>query len=262
MPDKRFLEEYPLYKKFEIKIPKIMNDIPNPSINFHCDVCDSSQTYVMGNDYYYATNVINTSTLKYSLRCRYICIGCQTDEREFLIKVSDKLDWIMKIGQFPPWDIKGDRRVEKMLGSHKSYLSQGLICESQGYGIGAFAYYRLITEEIIDALLRDVGDLIPENERGQFDEAFKKVSTTRQTSEKIALVKDLLPVSLQIDGMNPLGILHSSLSEGLHADSDEACLVHAETVREVLVYLASQIAEIKNSKSQFSAKMRKLLKDK
>ena len=165
----------------------------------------------------------------------------------------------MKTGQFPHWEIKGDTQIEKMLGSHKDYLSQGLICESQGYGIGAFAYYRRIIEEIIDELIKDVGDLIPKDESDRFNEALTKVSETRQTSEKIALVKDLLPTTLQIDDLNPLKILHSKLSEGLHADSDEECLVHAETIRLILVYLASQVTGTKKSKSEFSDGMRRLL---
>ena len=39
-------------------------------------------------------------------------------------------------------------------------MSKGLVSESQGYGIGAFAYYRRIVEEIIDEMLKQIGDLI------------------------------------------------------------------------------------------------------
>ncbi len=262
MPNKQFIENYPLYKKFEVEILSTMDKIDKPSVNFHCSECGSRQTYVMTNEYHYASGIVNTNSLAYNLRCTYLCIGCQRSQREFFIYVSPDRDWIMKIGQYPAWEIQGDKGIERMLGAHRGYLSRGLICESQGYGIGAFSYYRRITEEIIDQLLEDVRDLIPEDEREAFNEVLAKVKSTRQTSEKINLIKDMLPSSLLIDGMNPLGILHAALSKGLHAESDEECLVHAETVRESVVFLTSQISENKKSKAAFSDKMRKLLEKK
>lgn len=194
-----------------------------------------------------------------TVRADYTCVGCQAHKREFFIYIGSDGRSMQKVGQHPAWDIKGDRNVEKMLGRHKSYLRRGLICESQGYGIAAFAYYRRITEEIIDDLISDIGDLIPPEEKASYDAAYAKVKTTRQTSEKIDLVKDLLPRSLVAGEMNPLGILHRALSEGLHAESDERCLQHAETIREALAFLASQVAENKAQKQGFSEKMRKLL---
>ncbi len=266
MPDKEFLEKYPLYRKFKFQLPGGLHDLPKAMLNFHCDKCKSTQTYVMG-EYHNSSssNVLSSigtnvlSSIGTSLHCIYTCVSCRNDKREFFIKTYCNKNLIMKTGQFPHWEMKGDTQIEKMLGSHRDYLSRGLMCESQGYGVGAFAYYRRIVEDIIDELIRDVGELIPKNERDKFNEALEKVSQTRQTSDKIALVKDLLPTTLQIDEMNPLGILYSKLSEGLHADNDEECLVHAETIRLTLVYLASQVTEIKNSKLEFSNQMRKIL---
>jgi len=169
---------------------------------------------------------------------------------------------MMKVGQFPPWGIAGDPVIEKMLGSHKDHLERGLICESQGYGIGAFSYYRRIAEEIIDELIGDIGEIIPASDREHFEAAFEKVKNTRQTAEKISLIKDLLPLSLEIEGMNPLGVIYRSLSEGLHSNSDEECLDYAEAVRESLVFLASQVSETKSRRRIFTEKMKHLLASK
>ncbi len=52
MPDKNFLETYPLYKKLTFEVPERMVEIPKPKISFICDVCSSMQTYVMMNEYF------------------------------------------------------------------------------------------------------------------------------------------------------------------------------------------------------------------
>ena len=70
----------------------------------------------------------------------------------------------------------------------------------------------------------------------------KRTKETIVAREKIDLVKDLLPASLRPRGLNPLAILHSTLSEGLHSLSDQECLALAEAVRTALVSLVNQIA--------------------
>jgi hypothetical protein len=165
----------------------------------------------------------------------------------------------MKVGQYPPWEIKTETNIEKILGDHSEYFKRGLVCESQGYGIGAFGYYRRITEEIIDNLLDEIQDLMSPSEREKYKSALEETKRTIVTQDKIQLVKDLLPTILRPDGMNPLAVLHSSLSEGLHAKTDEDCLSIAETCREVLVFLVNQVAASKLASKGFTESMRKLL---
>ena len=75
-------------------------------------------------------------------------------------------------------------------------------------------------------------------------------------------MKDLLPSILRPDGMNPLGVLHSELSEGLHAETDEDCLENASHIRNILTFLVNQIMASKESAKQFTASMKNLLKKK
>ena len=138
-------------------------------------------------------------------------------------------------------------------------LKKGLICESQGYGIGAFGYYRRIVEETIDKLFDEIADLLSEDELDVYRVALEKTKETIVTAEKIELVKDLLPAILRPDGMNPLAALHSALSQGLHAESDEDCLDLAENCREILVFLVNQVAASKQTAKSFTSSMRKLL---
>lgn len=264
MPDKNFLESYPLYRKLGCEVPNYFHLFGKPRLNFVCETCDSLQTFGMTNEYPEQKpsgigTMIGPRVEGAVIKCVYSCASCESDRIYFFLRISENLDWIMKVGQSPAWEITSDKNIERMLRDHKDYLSRGMISESQGYGIGAFAYYRRITEEIIDELLNDLTEIIPDDERENYDIAISKVRGTRQTSEKIDLVKDLLPQSLQVDGMNPLGILHRALSEGLHAESDDECLALAEAVRETLVYLVTEISGRKKSRDVFTSKMRKLL---
>jgi hypothetical protein len=146
-----------------------------------------------------------------------------------------------------------------MLGSRADYYEKGLISESQSYGIGAYAYYRRIIDEIIDELLDNIAELMADEERERYLEALEKTKKTTVTQDKISLVKDLLPSILRPEGMNPLSILHKVLSEGLHQESDERCIELAMEVREVLVFLVNQIATTKTAGTRFTEGMRKLL---
>lgn len=140
-----------------------------------------------------------------------------------------------------------------------SFFRKGLVCESQSYGIGAFAYYRRITEEIIDELLDSIGDLIEPENKEKYLSVLQLTKNTRVTQEKIDLVKDLLPSILRPNGMNPLAVLHSELSDGLHGQTDEMCLEKAEHIKSILFFLIIQILQTKESGKLFSQSMRKLL---
>ena len=240
--------------------------IATPAINGNCPTCKQMQTYNMENTY--GENEYVPSGHIFQLI--YKCAGCGRNTKRFFIyffnkniKNKDDKDvetlFMKKIGQYPAWGIEVDKELEKVLGNGKEYYKKGLICESQSYGIGAYAYYRRITEDIIDELLNSIYDLIDEREKEKYKKALEDVAKTRVASKKIELVKDLLPQSLRPEDLNPLAILHSSLSVGLHGQSDNACLEKADDIKSVLTFLVNQISKHKESSTQFTDSMRKLL---
>jgi hypothetical protein len=264
MISKEFLEEYSLFRKF--KPDKIDNDLrswKHIPINMHCNQCKSMQTFNMTNQFYHdgyeASNILAKDRV---LDIRYQCQSCRSFERRFFVYINSLLDTIYKVGQYPEWEIKIEKNLELTLHKHSSTFRKGLVCESQGYGIGAFSYYRRITEDIIDELLESITDLIEENHKAEYSIALEKTKKTRVTQEKIDLVKDLLPSILKPNGMNPLGVLHSELSEGLHAASDEACLENANHIKSILIYLINQIIQSKEAAKSFTASMKTLLEKK
>ncbi len=259
MPTEHFLETFPLYRRLSCTIPATLDDVPKPQINMKCGTCGDRRTFVMTNEYWHGKSHSNFPSSGESVAAKYDCVSCGNFTRWFYLIFDDDRSGVRKVGQFPSWSIKPDQDISKMLGSHKDYLSKGLICESQSYGIGAFSYYRRIVEEVIDNLLDDIESLISEGERGSYSAALAEVKETRVAAEKIELVKDLLPSVLRPNGMNPLALLHSILSEGLHSQTDEQCLELAVEVREILTFLASQVAAASNASRAFSVRMRSLL---
>ena len=263
MPNKQFLEEYPLYRRFKVdRMVSEIDKLPVVQINMDCPNCKSSQTFVMTNKYWENFDHMNYPIQGIVFRAVYLCVHCQKFERAFYIKVDDNKKWFMKVGQYPSWETKGNVNIEKLLGEHSNYYSRGLVCESQGYGIGAFGYYRRIVEEVIDSLLDEIADLLTEEDLSKYQDALKKTKETIVTQEKIDLVKDLLPPILRPSGMNPLGVLHSALSEGLHAESDDQCLAYAATCREILLFLVNQVAASKLASREFTESMKRLLEKK
>lgn len=264
MPNKDFLENTPLYKKYKVAVPPYLDDFPSPAINMECPNCKSIQTLNMVGRYLeYPTERGNEkSSAGLNINLKYICASCKSFSRQFSIHISENLDYFCKFGQYPEFDISINEKHKIFLKKHSENIKKGLMCENNNFGIGAFAYYRRIVEEIIDELLDSIFELIELKDKEKYEIALIETKNTRITQDKINLVKDLLPTSLRPDGYNPLGILHSALSEGLHCQTDEECLENAIQIREVLYFLIESIDSLKNSKKSFTDSMRVLLNKK
>ncbi len=267
MPNKVLLESLPLYKSIQIVLPVFRDNWPRPSIVAPCDRCKSPQTYTMITDYlqYDQANdqPVYRGTESNCIKVVYQCAGCHEARRYFLLLVSQESPrptprgtgisvppeeqtqaWVQKVGQFPPYDIAPDPQLEKRLGKDRvAVFKKALVCESHSYGTGAFAYYRRIIEQVIDELLTDIASIVPAGDQGAYAEALARARESHRAVDKIEQVKDVLPASLQPSGTNPLLILHGSLSEGIHARSDEECLDSAVAIRGALTFLVSQVRQ-------------------
>ena len=117
-------------------------------------------------------------------------------------------------------------KVVRVLGAEKDYYFKGRQSENQGLGIAAFAYYRRVVEnqknKIFDEIIRTVKKINPED--AVFIAELEAAKKENQFSKAVESIKHAIPQILLIDGHNPLTLLHSALSEGLHAKNDEECL--------------------------------------
>lgn len=263
MPEKIFLETFPLYKYYNLKTQYTsLIYFEKCAINMKCLECKSFQTFTMRNDYYRYKIDNDPSPENKVLKLDYKCTHCEKFERFFMINFSANGKRVAKVGQFPSWEINVEKKIEDILGERSEFYKMGLINESQSYGIGAYAYYRRIVEEIIQDLLVSIEKLIPENEKPKYIDALEQTKKTTVTEKKIELVKELLPSNLRPDGLNPLSILHSALSEGLHNLPDSECLRIANEIRETIIYLITQIKEQEYTAKTYSDNMKKILESK
>lgn len=259
MVDKKLLEEYQLYREFPIQINNDLRYVPKPSIHMHCDNCNSSQTFNMHKHYQSWAEYSNSPIKNETLTAQYTCEGCKEFIRYFLLKINEDATSVMKVGQYPAYDISVDPSIEKSFKEHIENFKKGKICESQSYGIGAFAYYRRIIELVIDELLNSIEELLDGEKKEKYHTALMATKKTKVATEKIELVKDLLPDSLKYGGHNPLGILHDNLSAGIHAGTDKECIENADAISIALVFLMSRISKIREEEKKFSDSMEKLL---
>ena len=98
MPNKMFLEKYPLYQKYKMDIPNILSKIPKAKIHMFCEVCNSEQTFAMNNNYWDNVPFSNNPSNNLCVLARYLCVGCDMFQRYFLIRISPDLDYIIKVG--------------------------------------------------------------------------------------------------------------------------------------------------------------------
>jgi hypothetical protein len=73
------------------------------------------------------------------------------------------------------------------------------------------------------------------------------------------MIKNAIPEAILIDGHNPLTLLHSALSEGLHAQTDEECLELATSIRVVLTELADRISVALREEAELKTAVTRLL---
>jgi len=53
MPNKEFLEEYPLYRKFKVTaLPKTNDELTKVRLKMACPTCQADQTYAMTNEFW------------------------------------------------------------------------------------------------------------------------------------------------------------------------------------------------------------------
>jgi hypothetical protein len=271
MIDAEFFERSPLYKKYPYQARQSLKGIGGelPKINMHCARCGAHRTFHLRNCLFdEATVTREGGGIKHVSNpigglnaVWYQCLDCEVTHYGFMFRLNDDGESISKVGQYPPWSIEPEPDIRGALGDHLEEYKKGLICESQGYGIGAFAYYRRIVETLIDGLLDDIGDLIRgEADHSQYMSQLAEVRDDHRAEVKIAVVKDLLPPILRPNDINPLADLHGALSAGLHSESDEECLALAESVRVSLTFLVGRVRRTKKESAGYAANLEAIRK--
>jgi hypothetical protein len=151
-------------------------------------------------------------------------------------------------------------RLIRLFGKDRELFLKGRRCENQGLGIGAFVYYRRVVESHRDTIFNEI-IRVAEKIRAPsvMIETLSAARKEVQFSKALVAVKDAIPESLLVNGHNPLTLLHSALSGGVHEHSDERCLELAHDVRVVLVELAERLGEALKNEAELDRAVGRLL---
>ncbi len=201
----------------------------------------------------------------HSVHIRYTCRNCRTRVKLYslLVWCVGEICTIQKLAEVPEFGPPTPAKVFKLIGPEREYYLKGRRSENQGLGIAAFAYYRRVVENqknrILDEIIRVckrigiAGDTLADLETAKRETQFRT---------SVANIKHGVPQALLVNGHNPLSLLHTALSEGVHAQTDEECLELATSIRVVLTDLADRIDDAMKSQAELDSAVTRLLTQK
>jgi len=256
---RKFLESDGLYRKLPL------GDDPKPwihawehgDVNLHlyCPRCKGQRTFRVAQDRHELK-----AQRAYVLEARcYECADCHWCHVWYVVMPGD--DYALKVGQFPRPAVEISPDLEGCLGEEdKEFYRKGRFTELQAYGIGAFAYYRRVVENLMGRLIDEIEAAMTPGEKDKYGEALNEARAAHNADEKLELVKDCLPASLRKPGdPNPLQVLHEDLSVGIYGLSDEECLDRAEDIRTILDHVLGELSRRREKDTRFTASMKKAL---
>lgn len=280
----------PLYKKRLINGRLAQNDIGSfKPINYHCEgACQSIQTFTLDevntespSEYQQDmrqlaalshVGVGTRSLIKYAddtdiYHLKFVCLKCRKYHPIFTLMTEYQAPentqgeesgttTIQKTGQFPPQESSIDADVGKWLPkSDKELYTKGIRSEANGYGIGAYGYFRRIVENNISLLLDQISDTTDD------PDLVKAVVSAKQqhnASEKLNIIKDHAPGSYTFNGQNVFKVLYGALSDGIHDKSDDDCLSAATSVRVCLDFLIKRVYRAAEEQKLLEESLKKL----
>ncbi len=148
-----------------------------------------------------------------------------------------------------------------LIGPDREIFLKGRRAENRGLGIGAFSYYRRLVENQKGRIIAQIAKVAQKlGAKPDVLEEFKAAEEETQFSKAIEQIRHGIPDVLLIDGQhNPLTLLHTALSEGLHDHTDEECLEIAQSIRVVLTELADRISQALRQEDELSKAVSRLL---
>lgn len=192
----------------------------------------------------------------------YLCSNCRETEKVFSLAARRNNDdgTCYKFGELPNYGPPSPARLMKLIGPDRELFLKGRRCENQGLGIGAFVYYRRVIESQKNRILDEI--IKVSKKIGASDEALGKLEAAKaetRFTQALGSVKDAVPQTLLINGHNPLLLLHSALSDGLHDQTDEHCLEIAASVRVVLGELSERLSQALKDEAELTRALSKLM---
>jgi hypothetical protein len=195
----------------------------------------------------------------------YVCKNCGVTRKLFAVHVAfhegDADGLAMKIGEVPAFGPITPPRLLRLVQPDRELYLKGRRAESQGMGIGAFAYYRRVIENQKDRLIDEIIKVCRKLKAEEsIISALESAKKQFQFENAIESIQDGIPESLKIDEHNPLKLLHAALSKGIHSKSDQECLELAASIRLVLTELADRVDQTLQDHAELSEAVKRLAK--
>jgi hypothetical protein len=216
--------------------------LDTPDIQLYCEgkICNGIRVFQCPDSPYLSSN------LEFCF-IRYTCQNCKKTMKTFALAViRDEMGptgRVVKLGELPTFGPPVPARVITLVGADRDLFLKGRRAELRGLGIGAFAYYRRVVEDKKGKIIEEIGKVAEKlGASVETLQLFSDAKSETHFTAAIDKVKPAIPQSLLINGHNPLTLLHSALSEGMHARTDEECLSLATSIRLVLIELAERIS--------------------
>jgi len=274
------LVDYPLYRK--INIPEKLQspwEWNNIKIKSYCENDSTEQTFGVklpkelenyysrqpGNKIVYPNDHFDKDeNLNFALHIRGKCSYCNKFRIDFMVNIfKEKKEgelFARKIGAFPPKEIKPEKDIlSYLLPEHQEYYKKALMNLSQGYGIGAFAYFRRITEDIIKKVIKDVINLELEGNE-KVKKAWEDYQKNHVMSSLLDSINPYLPNAILDIGDNPLRLLYETASLGIHELNEDECLDKAQLIDVLLQFVISKMNEEKSTVKKVREAIKKLRK--
>lgn len=264
-------QERQIGELFKIRNPPYLNasntSISGPDIEIYCD-----NSKCEGTRYFETISTPEVEFKNYTsykdVYLEYWCRNCGRNRKTFALRVTQKDSsstegTAIKFGEMPPFGPPVPSKVVTLIGPDREMFLRGRRVENQGLGIGAFAYYRRVVENQKGRLIKKIGEVAKRS--GASEEVlniFERAAKETQFSKAVESVKSVLPPVLLIDGHNPLTLLHSALSEGLHEKTEEQCLELATSIRVVLTKLSERISTALKDEAELKQALNTLMNKK
>ncbi len=244
--ESRGTSKYPAIQKFQLQL--------------HCTTnsCNGLRffRYLNGDRFFDSDGTLETYIT-------YRCSNCQITKKKYsllLLRKDNGSATAYKFGEHPPFGPPTPARLIRLFGKDRDIFLKGRQCENHGLGIGAFVYYRRVVEnqknKIVGEILKVAQTIgAPDDMLRQLEAAINEI----QFSKALESVKDAVPQALLINGQNPLALLHSALSIGVHEQTDEHCLELAHDVRVLLVELAERIGQALKDEAELNTAVSRLI---
>ena len=253
---------------------RIIQKINTPELELHCshDLCAGVRFFRCTKVFssagaYREENILKENIFNY-LYVIYQCSNCRKTVKVFALAVKlstneEPQGMCCKFGELPSYGPPVPPRLIKLIGPDRDIFLKGRNCENQGFGIGAFSYYRRVVENQKNRILEEIVKVfkkigVPQDKIATLCEAIKET----QFSKALEMAKDAMPESLLINGHSPMFLLHRALSRGVHELSDEECLKLANTIRLVLSELSERLSTLLKDKAELTEAISTLMHDK